>query len=370
MLVLINGLQAGNLSGTGRYTMELVRRLPALTEDFDFAVLWPQELPLPQEDDLQRMVFLRQDTGNPLKRFYLDQMGIRRAQTRLMANIVHYTASVGNLISLHNPVLTVHDLSFCRHPEWFRLGRAAYYRFAVAASVRQAKRVVADSRATARDLTEFLGVAEDRIDVIPLGVDDAFQAAPLEAKAAARAKYHLPEAFFLYVGTLEPRKNLVRLINAWSRVAGECPQSLVIAGRSGWKVGPIRKAAASSALSERIHFCGFVAPEDLPAVISCADAFVWPSLWEGFGLPPLEAMACGVPVLTSNTSSIPEAVGDAALLVDPWDVDAIADGLTQIGLNTGLRERLVTAGPVQARQYTWRRTAEATLDTYRAVLGG
>ena len=368
MLVLLNGLQAGNLSGTGRYTTELVRRLPGLSEEFDFAIVWPRHVPRPEIAKGAREAFLSFRAGNALKRLYLDQVGLRTQQKRLLANVVHYPANVGNLFGIHNMVVTVHDLSFLHNPAWFRPGRAAYYRFAVGRSVQISSRVIADSQATAADLRELLGVEDDRIDVIPLGVGEKFHPVDEERRQAARAQYRLPERFFLYVGALEPRKNLCRVIEAWNRIASECPCDLVLAGRRAWKVGPIDKAASESSFADRIHFPGFISDEDLPAVLSAAHAFVWPSLCEGFGLPPLEAMACGTPVLTSRTSSLPEVVGDAAVVVDPHNVEEIASGMLELAGNGALRGTLRAKGLARAADFTWKLTAEKTIQTYRKVL--
>ena len=199
-------------------------------------------------------------------------------------------------------------------------------------------------------------------------MDSQFRPADEERRAAVRARYRLPERFFLYLGTIEPRKNLARVIAAWTRLAETCPLDLVIAGREGWKVGPIRAAAAGSTHTTRIHWIGFVEGADAAALYSCADALVWPSLWEGFGLPPLEAMACGTPVMTSNVSSLPEVTGDAAVLVDPGSVDAIAEGMARLATDTALREDLAQKGQARAATFAWKRTAELTLESYRAAV--
>jgi glycosyltransferase involved in cell wall biosynthesis len=369
MLVLLNGLQAGNLSGTGRYTAELSSRLPGLASDVQCTVLWPRHVPEPHlvsgGHDALRQVNARRFW----KRIAYDQCGIRFERRRLNADVVHFPANIGPLTPMRGVVLTIHDLSFVRNPAWFRSGRAAYYRWFVGRSAHIAARVITDSHATAADLHELLRVPPQHVDVIPLGVGEDFRPLPNEQRATVRAWYKLPETFFLYVGTIEPRKNLVSLIEAWNRIAAKCPQDLVIAGRDGWKVRPVRTAAALSPYAKRIHFPGFVAHEDLAALLSSADVFVWPSLCEGFGLPPLEAMACGTPVVTSNVSSLPEVVGDAALQVSPSDVDALADAMLRAATDAALRATLSARGTARAATFTWERTARLTLDSYRAALG-
>jgi len=368
MRVLLNGLQAGNRSGTGRYTMELARRLPGLSTGVDCAILWPRHLAYPARAEATHGAFVPVASAAPVRRLFLDQFGLRTVRKRLGADIVHYPANIGSLFGLPNVVVTVHDLSFLHEPTWFRPGRALYYRYAVGRSLRVAARIIADSRATAADLEDLLGIEKGRIDVIPLGVSEEFRPVSEERQHAVRKKYGVPGQFLLYAGTLEPRKNLARVIEAWNRIAGECDQDLVLAGRHGWKVAPILRAAAESPFADRIHFPGFVAQSDLPALLGAAHAFIWPSLCEGFGLPPIEAMACGVPVLTSNVSSLPEIAGDAAVLVDPWDVDAIAQGILAIATNPSLRATLRDKGLARAATYTWNRTAQLTLETYRTML--
>ena len=348
--------------------MELARRLPGLCEDVDVAILWPRHVAYPAPTEGAPDAFFPVESAASVRRLYLDQLGLRAVRKRLSADIVHYPANIGSLWGLPNVAVTVHDLSFLHEPAWFRPGRALYYRYALGRSVRVATRIIADSQATATDLEEMLGIEKDRIDVIPLGVGEEFRPVSEERQHAVRKKYGLPGHFLLYVGTLEPRKNLTRVIEAWNRVAPECDQDLVLAGRPGWKVAPILRTAAESPFTSRIHFPGFVAQSDLPALLGAAHALIWPSLCEGFGLPPIEAMACGVPVLTSNVSSLPEIAGDAAILVDPRDIDAIAQGMLAIAGNASLRASLREKGRARAATYSWKRTAGLTLETYRTML--
>ena len=362
MRVLINALQAGNRSGTGKYIESLIPALLTCDSDLELMVSWPWDLPDPK---FEGHVALYKRDARHLHRLLYDQLFAERQRRDVGADLVHYPANFGRLLPGSEAVLTVHDLSFLRHPEWFRPGRAAYYRFSARRSVRHARRIIADSQATADDVQTMLEVPSDRIDVVPLGVDNAFRPATQAAQTAVCDKYDLPARFFLYVGTLEPRKNLPRLIDAWSNLTDVDKPDLVLAGREGWKVAAIMDAVERSAQGNRIHFPGFVAQEDLPALMSAAHAFVWPSLFEGFGLPPLEAMACGTPVLTSNTSSLPEVVGDAALTVPPDRTEVITEELSTLADSEETRTRLREAGLQRAAEFTWERTARLTLESYR-----
>ena len=370
MKVFVNALQAGNRSGTGRYTYELVRWLPSVSQDIDFIVAWPDSIPHPELEHPERTTFMNINTHGHFSRIIFDQFTIKTKCEQSGAGAVHYPANFGRFGSQDNMVVTVHDLSYMRHPEWFRNERAIYYRYAVKCSVRNASRIIVDSKTTAIDLAELVGADENKIDVVPLGVNRNFHPADVEKCGDVKKKYDLPDDFLLFMATIEPRKNVINLIKAWSNIAHKCSFDLVIAGRNGWKVNPILKTAAESSHKDRIHFPGFIDDEDQAAILSAAHAFVWPALWEGFGLPPLEAMACGTPVLTSNLSSLPETVGDAALMVNPHNIDAIAKGIMDISTDTELRETLVKKGLERAAKFTWKRTAELTLNTYRTVLEG
>jgi len=370
MKVLLNGLQAGNRSGTGNYTFELARALIRLPDNLDFRVLWPAHVPIPDPgvSNLLSGIIEPARSKSVLRRLYLDQFGMRQYAACMKADVLHYPATIGPLIETEHLVLTVHDLAFFRNPEWHRWERALYYRFAVKRSAKLATRIIADSEATAVDCHEFLGIADDRIDIIPLGVNDNFRPVAEEQRAAVRQRYRLPESFVLFVGTIEPRKNISRIIQAWSQIAGECSLDLVIAGRDGWESDPIYETAITSPHADRTHFPGFIDDADLPALLCAAHVFVWPSLYEGFGLPPLDAMACGTPVVTSNTSSLPEVVGDAAICVDPSDVKAIASAMLEAATDQTRRHALRTKGIERAKTFTWERTARLTLESYRAAL--
>lgn len=364
MRVLINGMQGGNQSGTGRYTEELIRHLARLDGDLALTVWWPAGVEPGEWADAVELVWQPRGVWARVK---LE----RQIQRTLPSfDVVHYPASIGPLDGGNNVVVTVHDCIFMRHPDWFRWERAEYYRWAGSRSARRAGRVIADSEATAHDLRELIGVPTSRIDVVPLGVGDQFLPSTPAAITAARMRYRLPESYYLYVGTLEPRKNIAALVRAWDRISGEIKEELVIAGRAGWKTEEMLAAIREAKHRDRIHLPGFIEQEDLAALICGARAFVWPSLFEGFGLPVLEAMACGTPVLTSNASSLPEVAGEAALLVNPECEEAIAEGLMRLSRDDVLRARLASAGLQRAAEFTWGQTAEMTLKVYERVVRG
>jgi glycosyltransferase involved in cell wall biosynthesis len=270
-------------------------------------------------------------------------------------------------------LLTVHDLSFLRYPQGAFPPLLAWLSRAVPRSLRRARAVLADSESTRLDLIELMGIPAGRITVIGAGVDEHFRrVSDQPALAAVRARYHLPERFILGISTLEPRKNFTGLIAAFNRLAaaGLPDLHLVIAGGKGWLYDDIFAAATASPVSQRIHFPGFVADEDLPALYTLADLFAFPSHYEGFGIPVLEAMACGTPVVCADNSSLPEVAGDAALLVPAADSQALADALHLLLIDTSLRESLVARGLEQVKKFAWEAAARRLLAVYETFAGG
>jgi len=258
-------------------------------------------------------------------------------------------------------LLTVHDLSFLRHPETFPPKLGAYLNRAVPRSVARADHILADSEATRRDLLDLLDVPPGKVTTLYGGVSPRFapQAADGE-RARLQAQYGAgARPYILAVGTVQPRKNYVRLMEACDPLAAQRDLDLVIVGRPAWLSEPIVVAAEQRPY---VHLMGFFADADLPALYRQAEALAFPSVYEGFGFPPLEAMACGTPVVASTASSVPEVVGDAGLLVDPLDVAAWTAMLAQVLDDQDLRARLRQAGLARAATFTWARTAQAWLN--------
>jgi len=234
-------------------------------------------------------------------------------------------------------------------------------------AARRARRLIAVSAHTAEEATRLLGVPLARIDVVYHGVDPAFCPLPANEVAAFRQRRGLPERFVLFVGTLEPRKNLVRLVEAFARIrAGRV--GLVLAGGKGWLYDELFASVEALGLHEEVIFPGYVVDDELPLWYNAATVLAYPSVYEGFGLPVLEAQACGTPVLTSNVSSLPEAAGDGALTVDPYDVEALAAGLHRLLADEPLRLQLRERGLAHARQFSWPRTAQETARVYRRAM--
>ena len=270
-------------------------------------------------------------------------------------------------------VLTVHDLSFERDPGSAVPSLLSFLRKVVPASARRASHIVADSHATARDLTDLYGIAPDKISTIHSGVHARFHVAAdsPDESARIRARYQLGDApYVLAVGTMQPRKNHLGLVRAFAKLTSHSAQkaNLVISGGKGWLYDDVAGEVQRLGLRERVKFIGYADDADLPALYRAASVFAFPSLYEGFGLPLLEAMASGVPVVTSNVSSLPEVAGEVGLLINPHDVDALAAALDQALHDEVWRTQAIAAGLVRARQFTWERAAEQLLDVYARTL--
>lgn len=281
-------------------------------------------------------------------------------------------------------IVTIHDLSYQIYPELFVPSLARYLARAVPRALRRADLVLADSEATRRDLGRLLGVDLRRVEVVYPGVSPAFRPLPPAAREPVRQRLGLPDDFLLFVSTISPRKNLVRLLEAFAALIADRKPGidnpspyggldrlqLVIAGQRGWLYQEVFATIARLGLRDRVRVLDYVDDKDLPALYNLATASVYPSIYEGFGLPALEALACGSPLLTADNSSLPEIVagdigeGPAAVLVDAEDVASIARGLRQIYADGALRERLRALGPARSRRFTWDGAARRLLACY------
>jgi glycosyltransferase involved in cell wall biosynthesis len=292
------------------------------------------------------------------------QVGVTRAAREAGARVLHLPGGLGPIRRTFPTVLTIHDLTVLRFPELFTPWFRHYSRAVLPPLARSADVVIADSRSTAADIVQQLGVPNQRVRVVSIGVDARFLPATPAQREAIRQRFGLPGDFVLTVGSLEPRKNLPRLIAAIDalRRSPECRDiTLVHAGPPGWMMN-------GAASSPGVRLLGYVATDDLPLLYSAARVFAYPSLYEGFGLPVLEAMACGCPVVTSNVSALPEIALGVAELVDPYSVAAIADGVKTLWTESAERRAQRTArGRERAREYTWERTARETAAVYEAL---
>lgn len=348
-------------TGTENYSLNLIRHLLALESGHRYRLYFsrpPTGELFPMTADLELRVM-------PFPRLWT-HLRLSWEMVCQPPDVLFVPAHVLPLIHPWSSVVTVHDLGYLYYPEAHQpLGRL-YLDLSTRYSARAASRVIAVSQTTKDDLVQHCGIEPDKITVVYSGWDETMRPVKDEATIErVKARYGIQGNYILYVGTLQPRKNLGRLLEAYAIVVrkqakGETP-CLVIAGRKGWLYDQIFQQVERLGLAAEVIFPGYVPQDDLPALLSGARLFVFPSLYEGFGLPVLEAMACGTPVLCSNVSSLPEVAGDAALLADPLDVESIAQAMNRLLQNEGLRAQLVKRGFRQACQFSWDRCARETL---------
>ena len=353
--------------GIRNYVLRLLGALAELDVETDYYVLHSRkdrDPPLPGKN--LHPVACWTPSHHRLERWTL---GIEVA--RLGLDLLHSTDFIPPALGTRRSVITVHDLNFCHYPQFLTVESHRYYNQQIEWAVRRADHILADSHATGSDLTSLLDVPPEKVTVVHLAANPAFR--PLADADARRvaAKYGLEPGYLLFVGTLEPRKNLPGLLQAYRLLldAGVTAAPLVLIGGKGWLYDEIFEQVGVLRLGGGVRFLHDVPDADLPGMYNAASVLATPSFYEGFGLPALEAMACGTPVVVADRASLPEVVGEAGLLVDPDDADDIAQALARVLTDEPLRVRMRELGLVQAGRFTWERAARATLAVYRQVTG-
>lgn len=319
-----------------------------------------------------RLELSRLPTQKPFARILWEQFVQPLLLSRLRVDLLHSMAFVAPVAHRGPSVVTIYDLSFLRFPGHFRRWNRFYLSTFTKISARKADHLIAISKSTARDITRLLGVSEERVSVVYCGVEPNYRRLPPEQVDEFRRERGLPQRMILYLGTIEPRKNLPRLLEAYRMLvrgwpSADCPH-LVIAGAKGWMWQDVFAQVDALGPDARIAFPGYVPAAELPWWYNAAEVFVYPSTYEGFGLPVLEAMACGAPVVSSNSSSLPEVVGDGGLMVRPDDADGLAQAIGCVLKDPGLREDLRERGLRQAGQFSWDKAGRETLAVYDRVL--
>ncbi len=357
----------GAMTGIPNYILQLLRSMSKIDRDDEFFLYTNRPIPfeLGLGDNFRTVL-----VNKPYPRWQLwYQIGLPRQIRRDRIQLYHDPVYLLPFRLGVPGIITIHDLSGLVMPHFHRK-KVAMTSKLIPYSVRKAKRIIAVSEFTKSEIVRLFPAAEDKITVIyEAASDDFVPVTDINRLNLVRRKYRLPEKFVLFVGTLEPRKNLVGIMKAYARIRAEIPHSLVVVGGRGWKYSNIYKLLSSLNIEENVIFTGFVDASDMPAIYSMADIFAYPSFYEGFGLPVLEAMACGTPVLTSNTSSLPEVAGDAAILVNPNSVDDISEKLLMLAKNEDIRKDLSRRGIENARMFSWEKAARETIDLYHNVGG-
>lgn len=361
-------------AGINRYIHQLLVHLRPLAGIDDQIVAFTGGWKLPPELEATRYFRVAQGrlpTWRPPVRILWEQLLQPTTVLRERLDLLHSLSYVQPLLCPARSVVTMLDLSFLRMPETFNRWNRTYLATMARLSARRCHKIITISESTRQDVISYFGVPPHKVEAIHLGVDEIFK--PVEDQAVLRqfkAERNLPENYLLYLGTLEPRKNVERLVEAYAllRKKRAIPHKLVLGGAKGWLYDRIFARVNQLELQEDILFTSYIPYNELPLWYNCADIFIYPSLYEGFGLPPLEAMACGTPVITSSISSLPEVVGAAAITIDPLDVDALAVAIDTAAGNPGVRRQLSAQGLQQAAQFSWEKMATRTLGLYRQVI--
>ena len=368
-------------TGVGWYAWHVIRRLPEVDPETTYLAWYLYARRLLGEPlffrDVRAPNFIERWTPFPARLFWrLSKREFPRVEWLVGFDVLFATNFVPPPTRRRRVVVTVHDLAFRRHPRSVPAPTKDWLDARLGPALERAAGILVPSEATRRDVLELYGTDEDRVTVTPLGVDHStYRPVPPERTQAVRERLGVPDSYLLYVGGIEPRKNVGTLIRAFAAASPDTPAALVVAGAAvGWD----RRSAADlrgtldalpPRVRDRIVLTGYLSEADKGALLSGARAFVYPSLYEGFGLPVVEAMASGAPVLTSNVSALPETAGDAALLVDPGNTDEVADGIRRLLADEALRDRLRAAGLDRAAGFTWDETARRTAEVLRRAGG-
>jgi glycosyltransferase involved in cell wall biosynthesis len=356
--------------GISRYSYHLLAQLRLRAAGHSIEAFAPRvsDDPALATTDTFRVVETGAWTERPASRIVWEQAHFVPPWNRRY-DLLHGLAFALPLAWRGKALVTLLDLSFMRFPRLFNRGNRLYLGVAARLAAHQARRVLTISEYARHEIVRLLGVSCERVTTTYCGVDSRFRPLPAAEIEEFRQARQLPKRFILYLGTLEPRKNVATLLHAYARVRALVQDAppLVLAGAPGWLYEETLSTVDRLSLREWVHLPGFVPEDEQAHWYNAATVFAYPSLYEGFGLPPLEAMASGTPVVTSNASSLPEVVGSAGLLVDPLDPDALASAVARLLEDSGERERLRAAGLEQAAHFSWARMAETTIQCYEEV---
>jgi len=368
MLIAIDASTISTQGGPRTYVLGLLDALFRLDRENEYLVFYNDPVHLGRFP-LAREIVL--PGRNPLARLWREHVMLPLACRREKVALLHCPKSAIPYFSPCPTVVTLHDLIPLRHPETEKFAARIYWNIQIPVAARKSSFIITDSEHARQEIMEDFNVPPERIKAVMLGFNPAMLGKREPAGAAAvRAKYGLPEGYILYVGTIQPRKNIDALIEAYATLQGrrDSMPKLVIVGRKGWLYDRLFARIAELGLTAEILFTGFVPDEELPYIYDGAKLFAYLSFFEGFGLPPLEAMACGVPVITSNTTSLPEVVADAGITVAPGDAVAVVEAIGRLLDDPEYAALLGRRGRERARLFSWDAAARETLAIYRRVV--
>jgi len=358
--------------GVGSYVFNLIKNLSIIDHDNQYVLFYCSHLDIKDKIlKLENPNFESRIIRFPTKIMKLLWATVGLPKVDWMVgevDLYHSSAFYLNAQSQGKSLLTIHDLNFLALPKFTLWSGRWHYAFKIKDYAQKADAIMAVSQSSKNEIIKHLKIPEEKIYVVYEGCSQVFRPLPeSEEIQETKEKYNIKGDFIFYVGTLEPRKNLKGLIQAYAQSRAKDDFLLVLAGGKGWKYKDIFRLVRKSKLEERVVFTGYVPDSDLPALYSSASLFVYPSFYEGFGLPPLEAMACGIPVIVSHTTSLPEVVGDAGIYVDPFDIEQISFSIDTVLSDTRLCQTLREKGLKRAKLFSWEKTARETLKLYQQL---
>lgn len=350
-----------NLSGIGKYVYNLIDGLQSVMDPNRICLINHTEISM-----FNKFEHLIIKNPFPILKTYSWYPYLIRQLNDYDLDLIHNPGQIPTVFRTDKRyIMTIHDLTPFVTPAESKCGRSLVYRLFLPKTLTTVDRIIVDSQNTKKDLIKYFKVKEDKIEVVYLAANSQYKVVGSRQIEDVQRKYALNYPFILYVGTLEPRKNIPTLIRAFAKLKKQgIDHKLIIAGGKGWKYQSIFTLIEELQLHKDVVFLGYVSDEDLPALYNAADLFVYPSFYEGFGLPPLEAMACGTPVITSNTSSLPEVIGDAGIMVDPYDSNRLAEAMHEVLTNEAVHTDLQKKGINQANLFNWKKCAQQTYSVY------
>jgi len=354
--------------GIGLYTKNILKNLLNIDKDNQYILFYKGKR---RETSFSNYPNVEEQWINIPYKILWDQIFIPFSSVRAHIDVLFSTKFTLPLILPYKTVTVLHGMEWYSHPEFFKLWDVLYVKFMMPLYVRKATRVISVSHTTKKDIIKFTGVNKSKIIVVHLAAEDIFTE-PLNVSfiEKVKTKYTLPLKFILHVGLIYPEKNVERLIQAFAKVAEKFPHKLVLVGGFRWKYEGVFKLIEKLNLKDKIIMIRWVSHSELRVFYRLADLFVFPSLYESFGMPVLEAMACGCPVVTSSTGATPEIVGDAALIVDPRSVDEIYKATMRVLKDKALRAKVISKGYTQAKKFSWEKSARKMLSVFKEIVEG
>lgn len=366
MNIAVNTLGTSSLkAGTGRYAVNLVKELEIIDKKNNYFVFVNNlNKNYYNSNKNFKLINVGWFGNQTLLRILWEQFVLPFKLKKLNINVLHSLGFVSPLVKTTKQIVTIHDTTFFTHSQHHTLFKRIYFKFIIPLCARKADLISADSENTRQDIINLLKINADKVKTIHLGVEEIFKK---QNNNRILKKYSINKNYILFVGMIEPRKNIPNLIKAFSKLDKDF--QLVIVGKKGWHYDEIFQLIKKLKLENKIIFTGYVPDEELVSLYSSAKLFVYPSFYEGFGLPVLEAMACQCPVITSNISSMKEIAENAAILVNPNNVKEIEKAMEQILKNKDLQKELIKKGLKRAKEFTWKNTARKSLECYEELNG-